>query len=246
MGTIAMRLLFIGSEYAGKHTLGLEVDKWWCSQTRQKFRPPPSFAFHDHFVLPHVVHAEGHEHHMAISEQQMLTLNPHLLEHYQRYQIFNKLTKGYVIMKDLFLMDWYYGDAVYAPMYYGYGKPGMYADRRNLARSLDAEVNEFYPDMVLVLVKASPDTIRDRMANKDKTPFPNRHVATYFKGEDAELVSGRFIEEFEKSLIPRKIEIDTTNVTVEESLSDFVRQMKPFITNDDFQRVLGHQALEMP
>lgn len=240
-----MRLLMIGCEYAGKHTLGIEIDRWWRGLTRQDFLPPPSFSFHDHFVLPHVVHAEGHEYHKELSEQQMLTLNPHLLEHYQRYQIFNKLTKGYMIMKDLFLMDWYYGDAVYAPLYYGYGKPGMYADRRNMARSLDAEVNEFYPDMVLVLVKAGPDAVRHRMANKHETPFPGRHEATYFKGEDAETVLARFDEEYEKSLIPRKIEIDTTDATVEESLADFVRQVKPFITTDDFQRIVGHRALSM-
>ncbi len=241
-----MRLLVIGSEYAGKHTLGLEIDKWWCGQTGQEFRPPPSFAFHDHFVLPHIVHSEGHEHHKALSEQQMLTLNPHLLEHYQRYQIFNKLTRGYRAMRDLFLMDFYYGDAVYAPLYYGYGKPGMYGDRRVVARVLDREVDEIYPDMVLVLVKADPDVIRERAANMDKTPFPGRHAATYFKSEDAEIVLDRFAEEFGRSLIRQKFEIDTTDVPVEESLSDFVRQMKPFITSEDFQRVLGHQALEMP
>ena len=69
-----MRLLLIGCEYAGKHTLGVEIDKWWCGMTGQEFRPPPSFAFHDHFVLPHVVHAEGHEYHKELSESQMLTL----------------------------------------------------------------------------------------------------------------------------------------------------------------------------
>ena len=77
-----MRLLLIGCEYAGKHTLGVEIDRWWSGLTGQEFRPPPSFGFHDHFVLPHVVHAEGHEHQEELSESQMLTLNPHLLEHY--------------------------------------------------------------------------------------------------------------------------------------------------------------------
>ena len=97
--------------------------------------------------------------------------------------------------------------------------------------------------MVLVLLKASPDAIRHRMANKHETPFPGRHAATYFKGEDAETVLARFDEEFEKSLIPRKIEIDTTDATVEESLSEFVRQIKPFITNDDYTRIVGNQAI---
>ena len=109
--------------------------------------------------------------------------------------------------------------------------------------AIDAEVNEFYPDMVLVLVKADPDAIRQRMANKQETPFPARHEATYFKGDDAETVLARFNEEFEKSLIPRKFEIDTSDATVDESLAEFVQQIKPFITNDDFQRILGHRAL---
>ncbi|MDE2822876.1 MAG: hypothetical protein OXK79_05165, partial [Chloroflexota bacterium] len=85
--------------------------------------------------------------------------------------------------------------------------------------------------------------IRHRMANKHETPFPRRHELTYFKGEDAETVLARFDEEFEKSLIPRKIEIDTTDATVEESLAEFVRQIKPFITNDDYQRILGNRAM---
>lgn len=236
----------IGCEYAGKHTLGIEIDRWWCAQTGREFLAPPHFAFHDHYVLPHVVHAMGHEHHKELSEQQILTLNPHLLEHYQRYQIFNKLTRGYTSMRDLFIMDWYYGDAVYAPLYYGYGKPGMYADRQSMARSLDSEVHELMPDMVPVLVKADPDVIRERMRNVGETPFPGRHAGTYFKGEDAELVLGRFQEEFDRSGFPDRFEIDTTSATVEESLAAFVRQMRPFITHDDYQRVLGSRALEIP
>ena len=75
-----MRLLFIGCEWAGKHTLGIEVSRWWSEQTGESFLPPPHFSFHDHFVVPHVVHAMGHEHHKELSEKQMLTLNPGLLE----------------------------------------------------------------------------------------------------------------------------------------------------------------------
>ena len=168
-----MRLLFIGCEWAGKHTLGIEVSRWWSEQTGESFLPPPHFSFHDHFVLPHVVHAMGHEHHKELSEKQMLTLNPGLLEHYQRYQIFNKLTPGYIDEPDLFLMDWYYGEAVYAPLYYGYGGPGEYADRRMLARWIDEDVLKLIPDTILVLIKASPEVIRERMAKGD-SPFPRQ------------------------------------------------------------------------
>ena len=61
-----MRLLFIGCEWAGKHTLGIEVSRWWSEQTGESFLPPPHFSFHDHFVVPHVVHAMGHEHHKEL------------------------------------------------------------------------------------------------------------------------------------------------------------------------------------
>ena len=51
--------------------------------------------------------------------------------------------RGYTDMPDLFLIDWYYSDAVYAPLYYGYGGPGQYAERRLIARSFDAEAMEY-------------------------------------------------------------------------------------------------------
>ena len=166
-----MRLILMGIEYAGKHTLGVEISRWWAQQTGGEFNEPPDFAFHDHFTVPHVVHAMGHEDHRDLTEQQVLGMNPGLMEHYQRYQIFNKLTPGYIEMPDLFLLDWYYSDAVYAPLYYGYGGPGQYADRRRLARGLDRDVLSLMPDMILVLVKASPDVIVTRIES-GQSPFP--------------------------------------------------------------------------
>jgi hypothetical protein len=168
----------------------------------------------------------------------MLALNPGLMEHYQRYQIFNKLTPGYVEMADLFLIDWYYSDAVYAPLYYGYGGTGQYADRRLMARSLDADVLSLMPDMVLVLVKASPEVIRRRVIEA-RSPFPGRHKDTLFQAEDTETVLERFEEEYERTLFSRKFVLDTTSATAEESLSEFIRQIKPFITADDRLRLLS-------
>ena len=240
-----MRLLFIGCEWAGKHALGIEVSRWWSEQSGAPFLPPPHFSFHDHFVLPHVVHAMGHEHHKNLSEKQMLTLNPDLLEHFQRYQIFNKLTPGYIEMPDLFIMDWYYGDAVYAPLYYGYGGPGEYADRRMLARWIDEDVLKLLPDMVMVLVKASPESIRNRVAQGD-SPFLGRHKDTYFQAKDTEQILDLFQEQYDISLIRRKFEIDTTDVTIEESLQEFIGQIAPFVTETDRLRVLTHhnQAID--
>ena len=237
-----MRLILTGIEYAGKHTLGIDIDRWWAGLTGDEFSEPPHFAFHDHFTVPHVVHAMGHEHHKELSEKQMLGLNPGLMEHYQRYQIFNKLTPGYVEMPDLFLLDWYYSDAVYAPLYYGYGGPGQYADRRMMARSLDREVLSLMPDMVLVLMKASPEVIRTRV-EAGESPFPRRHKDTLFQGKDADTVLDRFDEQYEESLIARKFILDTTTATVSDSLHEFKAQIEQYLTSDDRLRILSHKAL---
>jgi len=237
-----VRLILMGIEYAGKHTLGVEISRWWAQQTGGEFKEPPDFAFHDHFTVPHVVHAMGHEDHRDLTEKQVLGMNPGLMEHYQRYQIFNKLTPGYIEMPDLFLLDWYYSDAVYAPLYYGYGGPGQYADRRRMARGLDRDVLSLMPDMVLVLMKASPDAIVTRIESGE-SPFPRRHTDTLFKARDAEVVLERFDEQYEESLIVRKFVIDTTVLTVEDSLLQFKANVVQYLTSEDRLRVLSHKAM---
>ena len=232
-----MRLLLTGIEYAGKRTLGIEISRWWAMQTGEEFLEPPHLSFHDHFTLPHVVHAMGHEYHKAQTEMDLLNANPGLQQLLQLYNISNKFTKGYIDMPDLFLIDWYYSDAVYAPLYYGYGGPGQYADRQVIARSFDAQVNEIMPDMVLVLMKASPQTIKKRV-QENKSPFPNRHTSTFFQANDAEIVLEHFEEQYEKSLIPKKFVLDTTTASIQESLTEFKKQIKPFITNQDRLRLL--------
>jgi len=238
-----MRLILTGIEYAGKRTLGIEISRWWAMQTGEEFLEPPHLSFHDHFTLPHVVHAMGHEDHKAQTEKDLLNANPGLQQLLQLYNIGNKFNKGYTDMADLFLIDWYYSDAVYAPLYYGYGGPGQYADRRRIARSFDAQVNLHMPDMVLVLMKASPETIRRRVEGGE-SPFPARHAATLFQAKDAEVVLERFEEEYDGSLIPRKFVLDTTTASVEESLEEFKRQIKPFITSQDRLRLLTREIFE--
>lgn len=130
-----MQLIVTGCEYAGKHTLGRKIYEWWNELIGETVRPLPTTGFHDHFVVPYVVHQEGHESHKEQSEADILKLNPGLLEHYQRYQIDYHFQRSFMSSPDLWLSDWYYGDAVYAPLYYGYGRPGEYGDRRQMVRS---------------------------------------------------------------------------------------------------------------
>ena len=115
-------------------------------------------------------------------------------------------------------------DAVFAPLYWGYGREGEYADRRVMVRHYDEEVLHLMPDTILVLIKVSADTIRQRM-RAGESPFPDRHQATLFQ------------EEFDSSLITRRFEIDTTDATVGESLQEFVRKVEPLITPEDRKRI---------
>ena len=109
-----------------------------------------------------------------------------------------------------------------------------------LARWIDEDVLKLLPDMVMVLIKASPEAIRERMAKGD-SPFPGRHKDTYFRAEDAEQVLELFQEQYDVSLIKRKLEIDTTNASVVESLHEFVGKIAPFVTNADRLRILAHR-----
>lgn len=143
---------------------------------------------------------------------------------------------GFARNADHWLIDWYYGDAVYAPLYYGYGGPGQYGDRRAMARSYDAKVKQTAPDTVLVLMKASAEVIRRRMR---KDPRPRNP----FKEEHVERVLERFEEEFGNSLIQRRFNLDTTDTAAAEVLEEFLAKMEPHLTNTDRLRILSHQAL---
>ena len=229
-----MQLIVMGCEYAGKRTLGRKIYEWWCSATGEPISPLPTTGFHDHFVLPYVANHEEDESHKEQSEADILKINPGLLEHYQRYQIQYHFQRSFVNSPDLWLNGWYYAEAVYAPFYYGYGRPGEYGDRRQMAKLWDMEVLELAPAMVLVLMKASPDVIQRRLRDH---PRPK----TIFEAKDAAYVSERFQDEYDKSLLDRRFTLDTTNVTVEQSLYEFIEKVGPYLTKRDQLRLISQQ-----
>ena len=251
-----MRLILAGIEYAGKHTLALEIERWWAEQTGQDIgvgphgragaaedEQPRFHKFHDHFNIPYIMHTTGHhdDEQVELGQEHVLTLPPGLMEYFQRYNIMNKFSLGYAVnyieYPDMFFIDWYYGEAVYAPLYYGYGDVGEYGDRRKLARTLDKSVLKVIPDTVLVLMKASPEAIRRRFRER-KSPFPHRHGETPFRVEDTELVLNRFEEEYENSLLTYRFDLDTTDASVDETMAEFVRKINPYITPEDRLRML--------
>ncbi len=91
------------------------------------------------------------------------------------------------------------------------------------------------PETVLVLVKASPDAIRKRMTERP-------HKREVLQNGDVELVLRKFEEGFDRSALPNKLVLDTTDATVDESVAEFARQIGPFLTDRDRERVDGINA----
>lgn len=246
-----MHLILTGCEYVGTTTLGWAISKW------AKKAMGGHHWFHDHWKIPHVNHPAGAD--LALvdhlyeewesgqgpdpttiglsSEErnQFLSLSPQLKEMFQRYHMdYHIRPSFYHNMPDHNIIGMHVDEAIYAPLYYGYGGPGEYSERELYLRYIEERIIELAPHTVNVLVKARPDVIRRRMKSE---PHENGLV----KDNDIEQILQRFEEEYERSLIRNKFTIDTSNATVEESLEEFLSKFEPFITDTDRSRIVAHK-----
>tara|TARA_B100000949_G_scaffold37627_1_gene31680 strand:+ start:441 stop:1157 length:717 start_codon:yes stop_codon:yes gene_type:complete len=234
-----MRLLITGCEYAGKKTIATEVSKWMIEAMGLRL-----VRWHSHFVVPQLdghllVHAAGDQTtigktgadlNTAEDEEQILSLRPSVLEQLQRHNVWRHLHPDIFRDEDTLFINHYYAEAVYAPIYYGYGEPGSFADRRARARAWDAELQELAPDMVLILVRAAARLIRERMRQAPR-------IRSILRAGDVELVLDRFDEEYDNSLVERKFILDTTSATTEETQEQFLQQVWPHLTKVDRLRI---------
>ena len=219
-----MNLIFVGCEYTGKSTLAAEVLKW-AERTLGG-----SSHFHDHMSVPS-------SELMPDAQESLLTLHPQALEMLQRYTIEYHVSEAFYSNPDHNLMGLVIEEAVYAPLYYGYGGKDSKApfrspegQRTEMARRIEGKILERAPGAVLVLFKATPEVIAKRMKE-------NPHTHQVVQEKDIEYVLQRFEEEFEASLIQKRIVLDTTTATAEETLAEFVEKYEPFHTNADLLRL---------
>lgn len=224
-----MRLIIIGCEYAGKTTLASEIEQWM-----EQSMGSCTTSFHDHF-LPWDPNDTSPKKERIDVDMKLLALDePQILEKYMRYVTHYHTQQGFYKKPDHCVVNWYYGDAVYGPLYYGFGGAGERGDRQVMARKYDELVMEFAPDTVLVLVKASADVIRRRRLERPQPqPYPEE--------QDIELVLDRFDEEFERSPLKHRIVLDTSaTATPRETLDEFARQIPPLLTDADQARMQAH------
>ena len=216
-----MRLILIGSEYAGKTTLANKITVW-LKQTTGGGR-----TFHDHFTIPPSELPEA-------EQEEFLEMSPELQAMFQRYSREYHLLPSFYADPDHMLVGFHIEEAVYAPLYYSYGGSD---DFSAAARAMEQRILEQAPDTVLILLKASPEVIAKRMW---ETP----HQHTVLQEQDIEHVLQRFEEQYQQSLLSGKFVLDTTSVTVDETLAEFAARIDPFLSQTDRLRMMTHQALQ--
>ena len=247
-----MHLILTGCEYVGTTTLGWGISQWAAGAMGGHH------WFHDHWKIPHINHpaqdnlakvdqlyeewasGEGLDPTtVGLSpqeRQQFLSLSPQLKEMFQRYHMdYHVRPSFYKNMPDHNIIGMHVDEAIYGPLYFGYGGPGEYSDRARAVRYIEEHILELAPHTVGILVKATPEVIRRRMEE-------NPHEDGLVKDKDIEYVLKRFEEEHERSLIRNKLVIDTSIATVEESLAEFLKMYEPLITDKDRTRILVHKA----
>ena len=245
-----MRLILVGCEYSGTTTLGYHISRWGKEALGDQF------GFHDHWQIPHVSHPnipEGTTQDEMIDEflagtgpdpslsghtdeenEAFLAMSPKQQESFQRYHMEYHVAEVFYEDRHHNNVGFHIDEAVYAPLYYGYGGVGEYADRSAYVRTVERTIQRHAPDTVLILVKASADVIARRLK---ETPHNNGLV----KEPDIDHVLERFQQEFDGSSLRHKIVLDTSTATVEESMAEFVEKIEPHLTPDDRLSMMSRQ-----
>ena len=219
-----MRLIIAGCEYSGTSTLANAIASWVEENLGR--RP----GIHDHFKGPPEKGLSAED------EARFSALTPRIHEMFQRYQIEYHLQPGFFAPShDHIMVGMHLEDAVYAPLYYSFGGPGEYGERTVFARHVEERLLGLAPDIIEVLVTASAEVIRQRL-----TDAPHRNQI--IRDADVEHVLQRFDDEHKASRVRNKMEIDTSDLGVDECLAQFLTVYKGLMTDADQLRVLSARA----
>ena len=220
-----MRSIFVGIEYAGKSTLIKHLQAYYH---RRKLHTHGD----DHFTIPDATLSPK-------SRALMVNFPDDIKERMQRMQIqyHIEVIRNY---PNTLIAGWHIEEAVYSAMYGDDSDSPYYKNYNYRAQRIyEAEVFEArLPDVVMIHVTASDEAIRERMK-------ADPHEYQIIKEKDIPEIKRRFEEEIEKSLFTqkgRKIVLDTTNKTPQESLDELLLLSEPLITFGE----LALRALPIP
>ena len=225
-----MKLIIVGCEHVGKTTLADGVSRWLAEITGY------SRSFHDHFTVPSP-EVSGQD------RELFMQMSPKFKEKFQRYQINYHAGGAFSSDNDHMLVGYHIEEAVYAPLYYGYGGKGQYAERSSFARRVEQDIMREAPDTILVLLTASPDIIKARMRQDPMPRDQSGRRPGLLRSEHVDDVLHQFEEEFTASLIRRKFRIDNSDLTPDETLSEFVWKAQKHLSALDRTRILARDAM---
>ena len=224
-----MKLILVGCEYAGTTTLAHAIDDWAEETMGLRFT-----LIHDHFKIPHTT---GHPSDLSAEEQQQyLALSPRIMETAQRHNVYYHTPHQRAPETDLMVIGLHIEEMIWGRLYFGYGEEGTQGDRSVVARAIEHRFMTYAPETVLVLVKATPDVIAGRMK-------ANPHETQLLKEEDIGRVLDLFEQGHDRSMIARKLTLDTSTATVEETVEQFGSLIESHLTGYDRLRILSHRAL---
>ncbi len=217
-----MRLILVGFEYVGTTTLAFAIDDWLDATMGVRFS-----LIHDHWKIPHT---SGHPDDSTPDEQALLLkATPKFKEMHQRHSLYYHVQANGFDNPDSMMIGAHIEDAVYAPMYFGYGTQGSAHDREVVMHQWERTILRFTEDTVLVHVSADTDVIGQRMHDD---PHENQVIAE----GDIDKVKARFAELVDWSLLGNKITVDSS-VSVADTMAEFVRKIEPFLTDADRSRM---------
>lgn len=201
-----MRVIVIGTEYTGKTTLVQDIQKWGMDRGIRHHMD-------DHFSIPDQQTLEN-----PADQKAMTELPSAIKERFQRFQIAYhvRLVHKY---QHVLLTGFHIEEMVYGQRYY-------YPDLVRPVENPQAWEHDMPSDMILVLLRARPEVIKQRMKD-DPHDFP------IVPESDIEEVQAAFCEEFRKSFFKQKFQIDTSTLTRYSLLNDFLRMSYPYLNAAD-------------
>ena len=220
-----MRTLLVGTEYVGKSTL-LQLLRDYYGKRGRYVHPD------DHFTLPDATLSPE-------SRAASVEFGNDVKERMQRMQIHYhvEVLRGY---EHVIMAGWHIEEAVYSAMYGEDPESPYYPNYaytcQRLYESMVLEAR--LPNLVLVHMTASDEAIRQRMRD-------NPHDYPVVKEEHIGEAKRRFAEEVEKSLFThkgRRLELDTTDQTPQESLDELLRLSERLVPDGE----VALRALPVP
>lgn len=193
-----MRIIAIGCEYSGVTALLEGLMDWGHERDI-------NHHLDDHFTIPDRQHLAPED------KETMVNLSPALKERFQRMQLVYHIRLMHRF-DHILLGGFHIEEAIYGPLYY---YPG------GVASEIRQYEEEMPKNAILVHLTASAEVIQRRMET-------DPHKYSLIKTEDIPMLLNRFQEEFDASLIPNKIQIDTSDLTPEALLQTFLDQSAQF------------------